>query len=126
MKIVFATLLVMALGTAAPAQQTSGEASNADWRTPAERGDYRTTPRYDETIAYVRRVAAAAPGKVRVEVFGKTGEGRELVDVVSRGAASSTPRPCIVPAARSCSSRMRFTPVRWTAKTRAWRCCAIW
>jgi len=82
MKIVFATLLLMALGTVAPAQQTSGEAGNADWRTPAERGDYRTTPRYDETIAYVRRVAAAAPGQVRVEVFGKTGEGRELVDVV--------------------------------------------
>ena len=33
-------------------------------------------------MAYVRRVAAAAPGQVKVEVFGKTGEGRELVDVV--------------------------------------------
>jgi hypothetical protein len=31
---------------------------------------------------YVRRVAAAAPGQARVEVFGKSGEGRDLVAVV--------------------------------------------
>jgi len=76
-------LLSVALATVAPAQkQASAAGDAADWRTPAERGDYRTTPRYDETMAYVRRVAAAAPGQVKVEVFGKTGEGRDLVDVV--------------------------------------------
>ncbi len=78
-------LLLVALGTVTAAQKpsTMSAGSNVvDWRTPAERSDYRTTPRYDETMAYVRRVAAAAPGQVRVEVFGKTGEGRELVDVV--------------------------------------------
>jgi zinc carboxypeptidase len=53
-----------------------------DWRTPAELSDYRTTPRYDETMAYVRRVAEAAPKQVRVEVFGKTPQGRDLVAVV--------------------------------------------
>ncbi len=62
MRPVTVALLLLALNTAAPAQKqdpTSGGA--ADWRTPAERSDYRTTPRYDETMAYVRRVAAAAP-----------------------------------------------------------------
>ena len=50
----------------------------ADWRTPAEISDYRTTPRYEETMAYVRRAAAAAPKQVKIETFGKTGEGRDL------------------------------------------------
>jgi len=85
MKSITVVLLLSALGTVAPAQKPSSKSAGsdaADWRTPAERSDYRTTPRYDETMAYVRRVAATAPGQVKVEVFGKTGEGRELVDVV--------------------------------------------
>src|SRR5512143_351855 len=56
-------------------------AQTADWATPAEKSDYRTTPRYDETMAYVRRVAAAAPGQVKVFTFGQTGEGRDLIAV---------------------------------------------
>jgi hypothetical protein len=53
-----------------------------DWRTPAEASDYRTTPDYAETLAYLGRVAAAASGKVRIENFGKTGEGRDLKIVI--------------------------------------------
>jgi len=83
MKSITVVLLLLALGTVAPAQQqVPASGDSADWRTPAERSDYRTTPRYDETMAFVHRVAAAAPGQVKVEVFGKTGEGRELIDVV--------------------------------------------
>jgi CheY-like chemotaxis protein len=55
------------------AAQTAG-----DWQTPAEKTDYRTTPRYDETMAYLKRVAAAAPRQVKLETFGKTPEGRDL------------------------------------------------
>jgi hypothetical protein len=51
------------------------------WATPAEQSGYRTTPDYDATMAYLRRVAAAAPGQVKIEPFGQTGEGREL-DIV--------------------------------------------
>ena len=53
-----------------------------DWRTPTEICEYRCTPRYDETMAYIRRVAAAAPKQVKIEPWGKTGEGRELVGVI--------------------------------------------
>src|SRR5260370_7476096 len=60
-----------------------GHTTTADWRTPTEISDYRTTPRYDETMAYVHRVAAAAPKQVKVETFGKTGEGRDLVVVIA-------------------------------------------
>jgi hypothetical protein len=52
------------------------------WSTPAEKSCYRTTPRYAETMAYVRRIAQAAPHQVRIERFGVTGEGRALVAVV--------------------------------------------
>src|SRR5579859_2343649 len=70
-------ILSLAVGASA---QTKPAAS--DWATPAEKADYRTTPNYEETIAYVRRVAAAAPKQVRIETFGKTPEGRDLIAVV--------------------------------------------
>jgi hypothetical protein len=66
-----------------PAASARRHAPPADWRTPAERSDYRTTPRYDETIAYARRLATAAPRQVRVETFGRTGEGRDLVIIIA-------------------------------------------
>ncbi len=53
-----------------------------EWSTPAEKSCYRSTPRYAETMEYVRRIARAAPRQVRIEKFGKTGEGRALVAVV--------------------------------------------
>lgn len=61
---------------------TSAAQSAPDWRTPAELTDYRTTPNYAETLAYIDRVAAAAPTQVKVETFGETGEGRELKIVI--------------------------------------------
>lgn len=57
-------------------------AQSPDWRTPAEINDYRTTPDYAETVAYLERIAAAAPAQVRIENFGKTGEGRDLKIVI--------------------------------------------
>jgi len=79
----FLTLVLLLLAPAAVTHaQNPAAASPPDWRTPAERSEYRTTPRYDETMAYVRRVAEAAPRQVKLEVFGKTGEGRDLVAVV--------------------------------------------
>ena len=60
-------------------------AADPGWATPAEASDYRVTPTTEEALSYVRRVAAAAPQQVQVQVFGRTGEGRELVSVtVSR------------------------------------------
>ncbi|MCI0351869.1 MAG: M14 family metallopeptidase [Acidobacteriales bacterium] len=70
---------IVVFGCWAGAQQTPVA---GDWQTPSEKSGYRTTPRYDETMAYLRRVAAAAPGQVKIESFGKTGEGRDLVAVI--------------------------------------------
>jgi len=55
----------------------------ADWKTPAETADYRSTPRYDETIAWLRRLAAEQPRRIRMETFGKSGEGRDLHLVIA-------------------------------------------
>jgi hypothetical protein len=54
-----------------------------DWRTPAEISDYRTTPDYAETLQYLNRIAAADPGHVKIEDFGRTGEGRALKIVIA-------------------------------------------
>jgi len=79
----------LALLSAAPAGAAPDPSpAGADWRTPAEIGDYRTTPREAETIAYLRRVQKAAPGRVRLETCGKSGEGRDLyIVVVSKDGA---------------------------------------
>jgi len=83
MKNAAALLLSLFLCSVALAQKAKPAApASGDWRTPTEISDYRTTPRYDETMAYVRRVAAAAPKQVKVTSFGKTGEGRDLIAVI--------------------------------------------
>jgi len=48
-----------------------------DWRTRAERTGYRETSRYDETVAYCRRLDAASPW-VTYTSFGRSPEGRDL------------------------------------------------
>src|ERR1700688_399155 len=92
-RIVLAGMLLGA-GVAVAGGQTVGDASlqprgqgavacpvSGEWVTPAEKSCYAATPDYEETMAYLRRVQGAAPGQVKIEAFGRTGEGREL-DVV--------------------------------------------
>jgi len=57
----------------------------SDWRTPAEIDEYRSTPDYAATVAYLERIVAAYPRTVHLESFGRTGEGRDLkIAVVSK------------------------------------------
>ena len=66
-----------------PRPATARECPKIDeWSTPAEKSCYRTTPRYDETMAYIRRIAAAAPKQVKIESIGKTGQGRDLISII--------------------------------------------
>jgi murein tripeptide amidase MpaA len=53
-----------------------------EWATPAEKACYATTPEYAETRAYLKRIEALAPTQVKIEPFGKTGEGRDLDTVI--------------------------------------------
>lgn len=65
------------------AQLDAVSQADSDWRTPTEISGYRTTPDYAETVAYLERIAAGVPGQVRIENFGKTGEGRDLKIVIA-------------------------------------------
>ncbi|MCI0356193.1 MAG: M14 family metallopeptidase [Acidobacteria bacterium] len=81
----------------------AAEALRENWQTPAEKSNYRTTPRYAETMDYVRRVAGVSPRQVKIEIFGRSGEGRDLEAViVSRdgvfdpGVLHRTGRPIVL------------------------------
>lgn len=64
-------------------------APTAPWITPAERDGFRLTPSYDDTLAYLRRLAARAP-EIQLVSLGKSPEGRDLwLAVVSKERARS-------------------------------------
>ncbi len=60
------------------------------WVTPSERDQLRTTPRYDETVAYLRRLVAAAP-QLRMISLGKSDEGRDVWMVIASKERAFTP-----------------------------------
>ncbi|MDX6272491.1 MAG: hypothetical protein QOD28_3714 [Acidobacteriota bacterium] len=62
-----------------------------DWQTHAERTDYRETPRYEETLAYCRKLAAAAPAQIKLGDFGRSGEGRALPLLIAANGGTFTP-----------------------------------
>ena len=60
------------------------------WFTRAERTGYRQTATYDETVAYLRRLEAASTW-FSVQIYGRTGQGRDLVFVVASKDRAFTP-----------------------------------
>jgi hypothetical protein len=65
-------------------------AMHDSWITPAEQSQFRTTPPYAETKAYIERLAAASP-KIHLTRFGVSPEGRDLMLVVAAKAGEFTP-----------------------------------
>lgn len=65
-------------------------APNDPWITPSERDQLRTTPRYDETVAYLRRLVAASKDLQMVSL-GTSGEGRDLWLVIASRERAFTP-----------------------------------
>ena len=71
---------------------TSGAAmADIDWRTSAEKSGFATTPNYDDTLAYLERLAKAAPDKIHIERFGTTAQGRPMMVVIASGKRLFTP-----------------------------------
>jgi hypothetical protein len=52
------------------------------WITPSETTGLKSTPTYDETFAYLRRLVAAAP-QLRMVSLGKSPEGRDIWMVIA-------------------------------------------
>jgi murein tripeptide amidase MpaA len=65
-------------------------AKNDPWITPSEKTDFRTTPSYDETMAWLRKLAAAAP-ELKMISLGKSPEGRDIWMVVASRDKNFTP-----------------------------------
>lgn len=55
--------------------------SSDPWITPAEKTGLTATPSYAETRAYLERLATASP-LIRIETFGRTPEGRDMLAVI--------------------------------------------
>jgi murein tripeptide amidase MpaA len=76
--------IFLSFGLAAPAVA-------ADWTTPAETAGFRTTPSYADTLAYLKRLEEAAPGKIRLETFGVSPQGRPMMVVIANANGVFTP-----------------------------------
>jgi hypothetical protein len=65
--------------------------ADSSWVTPAEAAHFATTPSYADTLAYLQRLQQAAPGKIHMETFGTTPEGRPMTVVIASGDGNFTP-----------------------------------
>jgi hypothetical protein len=84
--VVLSALLGMASITAHAATSNA-----ADWITPAEAAQFRTTPSYADTLAYLQRLQQAAPGIIHLATFGTTPEGRPMTVVIASGDGTFDP-----------------------------------
>jgi hypothetical protein len=60
------------------------------WITPAEANGFERTPSYEETIAWLERLAAATP-QVQLVSLGRSGLGREIWMVVASAEGAADP-----------------------------------
>jgi hypothetical protein len=60
------------------------------WVTPSEATGFRTTPRYDETVAYLQRLVKEAP-QLKMVSLGKSDGGRDVWMVIASKERAFTP-----------------------------------
>lgn len=65
-------------------------AAGDPWITPSEKSGLRTTPRYDETVAWLQRLVASAP-QLKMVSLGKSPEGRDIWMVIASKERAFTP-----------------------------------
>jgi murein tripeptide amidase MpaA len=75
-------LVAMAAEPARASREVPPTSDANAWLTPAEKSGFLTTPRYDETLAFLHRLEQASPW-IKVTSFGTSPEGRDLVLVVA-------------------------------------------
>ena len=61
------------------------------WATPAEKSRFERTPRYDETVSWLKRLVAAAP-QLRMVSLGRSPEGRDVWMVIASKDRAFTPQ----------------------------------
>src|SRR4051794_5245450 len=70
-------LLALPAAGAAPAEPPIP----SEWRTPAEAADFRSTPSYDETLAFLKKLQERLP-EMSLRFYGASGEGRAMPLVI--------------------------------------------
>lgn len=66
-------------------------AKNDPWITPAEAGDFKFSPSYEETVAWLRRLVDASPQTLKMISLGKTPQGRDIWMVIASKEGAFTP-----------------------------------
>jgi len=61
------------------------------WITPAEKSDLRTSPNYNDTIAWLQKLVAAAPQQLKMISIGKSSDGRDIWMVIASRDRQFTP-----------------------------------
>src|SRR5260221_10887730 len=62
-----------------------------EWQTVSERTAYHKTSTYDETIAYCQKLAKASSGLIIYKSYGKSGEVRDLPQIIAASDKTITP-----------------------------------
>jgi len=65
-----------------------------EWHTVAENTEFRATSSYDDTVDFLRRIAAVSPA-INLESFGRSAVGRQLPLVVVSAARNFTPEAAV-------------------------------
>lgn len=87
-----AAALIGVAGLPAFAAGATAEVPGAGaWQTAYEKSGFLETPRYQETIDYLRRLEKGSPW-IRINSFGKSGEGRELILAIASSDRAFDPQ----------------------------------
>jgi len=99
---IFALVLAAACGCAGSAYAEAAADVPAEWLTPAEMSHFTATPSYDETLAFLRRLAGRSPS-LKLAFYGKSAAGRPMpVAILSAeqafepGAAQRLAKPIVL------------------------------
>jgi hypothetical protein len=84
-------ILMSALLGVAAITAHAADSNAIDWTTPAEAAQFRTTPSYADTLAYLERLQQAAPNVIRVATFGTSPQGRPMTVVIASGDGTFDP-----------------------------------
>jgi len=84
-------IVLLALLGVATTTTHAASSNPADWTTPSEAAQFRTTPSYADTLAYLQRLQQAAPGIIHLATFGTTPEGRPMTVVIASGDGTFDP-----------------------------------
>lgn len=82
--------LAIVLGAISMSTHAAGP-HDTDWTTPAEASEFRTTPSYTQTLAYLQRLQQAAPDTIKLENFGITPQGHPMTVVIASKDGTFTP-----------------------------------